>query len=352
MPTLWLFDIEPHEQRYTAEWQTYLPQQIEAAMKGIRRRQWRLQIVSSVKASGSTTKGAFLNFAETNVYKSHQVAAFATEVDKGNVKKGDRLLFTDAWHPGVIQARYMSDLLKLNLTIDLMWHAGSYDKHDLLGQMVQNKTWSYAFERALFSAADRNFFATKFHERQFMAIIHPKDTAKARIVGWPMEYLPQLLQGRANQCAKDTILFPHRISREKQPEILTGISHLLRTYRVFFAQNQPLTKQQYHDELARAVVVFSASKQETLGIGTYEGVLCGAIPIVPNRLSYREIYGSLCYPSAWTENVKSIKTYATALVAHLNNTHLYSTPAQLATLAQRVGKQYFNGSALYAEVLR
>lgn len=103
MPTLWLFDIEPHEQRYTAEWQTYLPQQIEAAMKGIPRRQWRLQMVSSVKTSGSTTKGAFLNFAETNVYKSQQVAAFAAEVDKGNVKKGDRLLFTDAWHPGVIQ---------------------------------------------------------------------------------------------------------------------------------------------------------------------------------------------------------------------------------------------------------
>jgi hypothetical protein len=352
MPTLWLFDIEPHEQRYTAEWQTYLPQQIERAMRNIPRSSWRLQTLSSVKTSGTTSKGAFLNFAETNIYKSFQVAAFATQVDKGNVKNGDRLLFTDAWHPGVIQARYMSEMLKLKLSIDVMWHAGSYDPNDLLGRHIQPKTWSYAFERAIYAAADRSYFATKYHWNQFKSVINPRDATRGNVVGWPMEYLLRLLQGRAQERTKDTILFPHRMSPEKQPEILIGLSNLLPSYRVFFAQNRPLTKQQYHEELARAAVVFSANRQETLGIGTYEGILCGAVPVVPRRLAYTEIYGSLCYPSVWTESLAGAETHANDLVGHLNNMLATLTPAQLAALSQQVGNQFFNGSALYAQLLR
>ena len=40
-------------------------------------------------------------------------------------------------------------------------------------------------------------------------------------------------------------------------------------------------------------MVFSANTQETLGISPYEGVLVGAMPLVPNRLSYTEMYDDI-----------------------------------------------------------
>lgn len=153
MPTLWLFDIEPHEQRYTSEWQKYLPKQLRSAIRKNRNGAWNLQEVSGIETTAKTSPGGFLDFAETNVYKSAQVAQFSTMIQSGMVNDGDRILFADAWHPGVIQCRYMADLLDIDLSIDVMWHAGSYDPWDLLGQKVTNKAWSYAFERAVFAAA-------------------------------------------------------------------------------------------------------------------------------------------------------------------------------------------------------
>ena len=41
--------------------------------------------------------------------------------------------------------------------------------------------------------------------------------------------------------------------------------------------------------LGEAKLVFSANLQETLGISWYEGALVDAIPMVPDRLSYKEM---------------------------------------------------------------
>ena len=50
--------------------------------------------------------------------------------------------------------------------------------------------------------------------------------------------------------------------------------------------------------MGEAKIVFSANLQETLGISMYEGALAGAIPIVPDRLSYSEMYtDDFKYPS-------------------------------------------------------
>ena len=51
-----------------------------------------------------------------------------------------------------------------------------------------------------------------------------------------------------------------------------------------------MTKDEYHNILGEAKIVFSANLQETLGISAYEGALVGAIPMVPDRLSYTEMY--------------------------------------------------------------
>jgi hypothetical protein len=68
-------------------------------------------------------------------------------------------------------------------------------------------------------------------------------------------------------------------------------------------QDQQLSKNEYHNLLGEAKLVFSANLQETLGISCYEGAIVDAIPMVPDRLSYTEMYyEGFKYPSEWTES--------------------------------------------------
>lgn len=353
MPTLWIFDIEPHEQRYTGEWQKYLPRQLDNYIQAQNLVGWKVKVVPTIATSGKLPKGAFLNFAETNLYKSFQVSAFSKKVENGAVQKGDRILFTDAWHPGVIHCKYMSHMLRLNLTIDVMWHAGSYDKNDLLGVRHRPfKIWSYAFEKSVFEAADRNYFATVYHKNLFLREIKPYKKQSAEVVGWPMEYLPRLLKDRHLHKPKNVILFPHRLSPEKQPQILRKLKPYLGRCKVIFAQDTKLSKTEYHDLLSRSLACFSASKQETLGIGTYEAMLCGAVPIVPARLSYNEIYSGLCYSSGWTNDHKKAKKHLQDLADFTNKAIAQNSPLQMHNAALKIGKTYFDGGKLYAELFR
>ena len=187
MPTLWLLDIEAHQQRYTMEWRDHLPVLLAQAAEERGQGGWTIQVVSGDVGEQVPTPGAFLNFAATNVYKSSQVTTMARAFERGEVKPGDKILVTDAWHPGIIQLRYMSDLLRIPVEIHGMWHAGSYDPHDFLGRLITDKRWSTAFESALFHAIDVNHFATQFHIDLFKQTFGAVDDGRICLTGWPMD---------------------------------------------------------------------------------------------------------------------------------------------------------------------
>ena len=87
-------------------------------------------------------------------------------------------------------------------------------------------------------------------------------------------------------------------------------------YEWVVCQEQALTKDQYHTLLGEAKIVFSANLQETLGISMYEGALVGATPMVPDRLSYQEMYSDwFKYPSVWTESWEQYVANRDQLVA-------------------------------------
>ena len=109
---------------------------------------------------------------------------------------------------------------------------------------------------------------------------------------------------------KDLILFPHRIAPEKQVDIFRDLKEQLPQYEFVICQEQQLTKNEYHNLLGEAKLVFSANLQETLGISWYEGALVDAIPMIPDRLSYSEMgLDDFKYPSEWTEDFFAYKKY-------------------------------------------
>ena len=109
---------------------------------------------------------------------------------------------------------------------------------------------------------------------------------------------------------RDLILFPHRIAPEKQVRIFRDLATHLPQYEFIVCQDQQLTKHEYHTLLGQAKIVFSANLQETLGISCYEGAIVDAIPMVPYRLSYTEMYYDMFkYPSKWTESWDAYHVY-------------------------------------------
>ncbi len=310
MAKIFLVDLEAVETRYTGQWKTHLPALL-------RRRGHDVQVISGPEdIPKATTPGAFLNFGGTNIYKSRQVEEFSRLFTSGAVKSGDHFIFTDAWHPGIINLKYMSELLGIKVVIHALWHAGSYDPQDFLGRLIGDAPWVRNAEKSFFAAIDHNYFATKFHIDMFCdellwetledTIRDFKEEGKIVRTGWPMEYMPDTLSMYKGMPKRDLILFPHRLAPEKQVEIFQDLKEHLTQYEFKICQEYPLTKNEYHNMLGEAKLVFSANLQETLGISWYEGALVDAIPMVPDRLSYSEMaFNTFKYPSEWTESFES-----------------------------------------------
>lgn len=317
MSKIFLIDLESVETRYTSQWKTHVP-------NILKNQGHEVEIISGpTDIPSATTPGAFLNFGGTNIYKASQVEKLGRLFCSGSVASGDHFLFTDAWHPGIINLKYMSELLGIPIKIHALWHAGSYDPNDFLGRLIGDSPWVRSAEKSFFHATDYNYFASNFHIDLFCSNLLGIDVETAhhgyvkskKIIrtGWPMEYLNDALLMYAEMPKKDLILFPHRIAPEKQVEIFRDLKERLPQYEFIVCQDQQLTKNEYHNLLGQAKIVFSANLQETLGISWFEGLLTKAIPMVPDRLSYKEMaFKDFKYPSEWTE---SFQNY----LSHKNN---------------------------------
>ena len=348
--TIFIVDIEAVDTRYTKQWKEHLPNQLRRATNE------DVVVISGGETPQATTPGAFLNFGGTNVYKSKQLEQVGEMFCNGTVKNGDYFLYTDAWNPTVIQLRYMAELLGVDISIGGLWHAGSYDPHDFLGRLIGDKPWVRHAEMSMFECYDDNFFASDFHIDMFtdtMMDDYNVDMDKITRVGWPMEYLKNSLDSYKGMEKRDLILFPHRVAPEKQVEIFRDLKERLPQYEFVICQEQELTKNEYHNLLGEAKIVFSANLQETLGISWYEGALVDAIPMVPDRLSYSEMaLPEFKYPSAWTEDYDAYLHNRDKVIAQIVNYMENYDDLQVSLEKQRIklNKEFFSGAALYEAI--
>jgi len=345
-----IVDIEAVDTRYTKQWKEYLPKQLQRATNE------NVKVISGGEVPQATTPGAFLNFAGTNNYKSQQMLEISRLFAKGEVKNNDYFLYTDAWNPTVIQLRYMAELLGIDINIGGLWHAGSYDPQDFLGRLIGDKPWVRHAEMSMFECYDDNFFASDFHIDMFTDVFdedYAIDYDSIKRVGWPMEYLKNSLDSYKGMEKKDLILFPHRIAPEKQVDIFRDLKERLPQYEFVVCQEQELTKNEYHNLLGEAKLVFSANLQETLGISWYEGALVDTIPMVPDRLSYSEMaLPEFKYPSAWTEDYDAYLHHRDKVVAQIVN-YMENYQDLLVSLDKqrtKLNKDFFSGTALYKAI--
>ena len=357
MTNVFLVDLESVETRYTGQWKSHVPNLLLKAGHNV-------TIISGpTDVPNSTTPGAFLNFGGTNIYKASQVEQLGRLFCSGTVHAGDHFIFTDAWHPGIINLKYMSELLNIPVVTHGLWHAGSYDPQDFLGRLVGDKPWVRHAEKSFYHAFDHNHFATDFHIDMFFknlfGIEGPTEHFRAvqtnKIVrtGWPMEYMVDTLENYNTSPKRDLVLFPHRLAPEKQVEIFRDLATHLPQYEFVVCQDTQLDKHEYHKLLGRAKIVFSANLQETLGISCYEGALVDAIPMVPDRLSYTEMYyDTFKYPSEWTENYEAYEAARPALcykiIQYMNNYEQFKY--QVRRQARDLTENFFRATNLLENI--
>ena len=360
--TVYIVDIEAVDTRYTKQWKDYLPWQLQKHVND------DVVVISGGDVPQATTPGAFLNFAGTNNYKSQQMLQISELFAQGAIKDGDYFLYTDAWNPTVIQLRYMAELLGVKIRVGGLWHAGSYDPQDFLGRLIGDAAWVRHAEKSMYHIYDHNFFASNFHIEMFIreqfGLENPwieddveealaGKTHNIKRVGWPMEYLRDSLVTYSGMDKRNLILFPHRIAPEKQVDIFRDLAEQLPEYEFVVCQERELTKNEYHNLLGEAKMVFSANLQETLGISWYEGALVGAMPMVPDRLSYSEMaMKDFKYPSKWTEDFAAYKANRDKVVARVRDymENYNSFLPALYKQTTRLNGEFFSGKKLYETI--
>jgi hypothetical protein len=318
--TVWHVALEPIEARYSAQWLECIHREftLYAAHHGYG--VMMMDIIGDYEAPNPTA-GGFLDFVATNGWKASQVIKITNLFNTGNIKPGDVFLFTDAWNPAILHVKYMSDLMDIPVRIVSYWHAGSYDINDVLGYKIKDRRWSYHAESAFFYASDVNVFATQFHKEFFKNWALMGNTGqddRMLVSGQPHYEILKWFDDPKNcnpswDDRENWILFPHRMAPEKQPDLFEQLSDLLPQYEFIFTQGQNLSKDDYYRLMQKCKVVVSFAKHEMLGISMMEGVLAGCIPLVPYRLSYKEMYlPSFQYPT--DASVNQIAEYVVDMI--------------------------------------
>jgi len=274
--------IEPLEERYSIQWDKWFRNEFNKACIDT-------ETVYGDTAITGVKHGSFLDVIETNFYKTSQLMKIMEIITHYDDKDPLILFFHDLWFPGLINIAYIRDGLGLkNLKICGCLHAGSYDEYDFLYKSGMN-CWARWFESGICAIVDKIFVATQFHKAMIMENRLVPDDHSITVTGFPIydEFSKPM-------CKTNLIIFPHRLDDEKLPVLFdefSQYSEFKTRFKWLKTKEFCKTKQEFYEVLNKACIAISFAKQETWGIAMQEAVLCGCFPIVPNRLSYTEMYG-------------------------------------------------------------
>lgn len=278
---LYIFPIEPLEERYSADWLRWVK-------SWARNNHLDYFVVEPYrKAYEKIETGQFLDVVGTNVYKAQQLQIISKIFSDGRVCDGDIFWVHDLWFPGIEMLAYIRDGLGLNIKIYGMLHAGTYDPNDFIYQKGMWK-WGRDLEKSWINMCDGVFVATNYHKK---LITNTLDVCKDKIHVVPFPLCWQMTDFDYAQ-KENIVVFPHRLAPEKGIDKWSEFAELAQLHGFTCLRTKDVckTKAEYYDLLLKAKFAVSFARQETWGIAMQEAILCGCIPIMPDALSYHEMY--------------------------------------------------------------
>lgn len=290
-PQIVVMPIEPIEWRYSAAWYTQIPE-------GLREYGMRVhQIDVTPPADYNMDRTEFLSPEDTALYKFAQAAEFMRAYQRGDIEREAIVLFTDAWNPAILQLHQWRSLNNLPITLAGMWHAGAWDPAD---RLAQSPAWAEFLrtEQAIVPALDMNLFSTGFSRSLCWDYLQHGGALMSAVTRFPLPTIPRKYLERRYDARDMVVCFPHRLAKEKRPELF---DYIRRLYSEAYPADNDLidwvrtqdicaTKDDYYEWLLRSRVVVSCAMQETWGIAMQEGAMLGAYPVAPNALAYPQVF--------------------------------------------------------------
>jgi hypothetical protein len=282
-------------------------------------------IVVEPEKVSEINNGSFLDSGTTIMTKSKQINYLASLYRDGKINNGDIIFTTDLWFPGIESIAYLNYFYKKEVKIRGVIHAGSFTDTDFVRDMER---WAKYFEDIVFDISDKVFVASKFIAED----IYKKriiDSNKLIVSGLPLDF-NELNKYKTDKTKENIIVFNGRNVDEKQPWLF---EELIRTYPDYTFVNTHklnLPKKEYYELLSKSKVIVSFALQENFGYGIQEAVYLGCVPIVPNRLVYKEQFDSIYRYNILEEcKIKVKQAINGELIAPepllLNNTSIFKT---------------------------
>lgn len=274
--------IESIEDRYSADWNRWFHKRTNHDEN------WKT--ISPSLLTNKIDDGSFLDITGTSYFKAMQLAAIAQSIKLGGIPRDKRVVFfiQDGWFP-VEQIAYMRDMLGCHdWRIVGYFHAGTFDPWDMTSNQKMY-LWGEDLENAWFKIYDAVIVNSEF-ERNLLLETRKIQSSKIHVIPYHVE-VPYF----GNIVKENIVVFPHRLDKEKQPELFAKLAERFKDSGWEFIATKGvanLTKQKYYEILAKSKISISCALQETFGIAMVESVLLGCMPLVPDRLAYKEMYPS------------------------------------------------------------
>ncbi len=270
--------IESLEERYSAQWNIWFPREFD-----------ELQVdyltIYPEPLTDKIRDGSFLDVCGTNYFKASQLQILMKMLYNREITENDIIFIHDLWFPGIEMLQYVRQGLGINFKICGILHAGTYDPYDFVSTKGMG-SWGKHLEESWFTFVDKIFVATHFHKSLILKS-RSVNSNKIVVTGLPIYFSPGI-----GYQKKDIVVFPHRLDPEKNPQMFDQLKERFKDSNWQFIKTKEVckTRNEYHNVLKQAKIAVSFSDQETWGIAQQEALSFGCFPVVPDKLSYQEMY--------------------------------------------------------------
>lgn len=276
--------IEPYKTRYTADWiEQFETEFIDHNIQFI--------TILGKAVSKEVTAGGVLDTCGTHIYKFSQLSKLMTLIRDGEVKDDDTIFFADLWFPGIESLFYVRNMTGIKFKICGVFHAGTYDPADFTYRSGM-RNWGKFIEAGWFTEIDKIFVATDFHKKLMLQNSLELDMLPEKIIVTGLPFYGKQLADEYLSEKEDILVFPHRVDKEKHPELFDKLVDWLSdkgvNVKAIKTIEETSSREEYFKILGKSKVMVSFADQETFGYSTLESMALDNIVVVPDKLSYVE----------------------------------------------------------------
>jgi len=309
---IWYLPLELLPMRYTS-------MQDDVTRRAFRKAGLSYSIINGEPLTESIDTGAFLDANSTNHFKFSQLQQVAKLFHEHKIQSGDAFYISDLWFPGIEAIKYMAFFNKVPVGVFGILHAGSFTPTDYVNAL---KYWARPYELSLLKMADGIFLGSEQTRQDIIKTFNPEfpELEKLHVTG--LAYDSHLLDKYKVpfEDKDDIILFPHRLDKEKQPELFDKLKSYFPDCEFIKTHEHNFSKPEYYKLLGKSKVLFSASLQENFGYSVLECCSLGVTPVLPiNNTCYKYMYPKYVLYRTFEEAIDRIKV---ALKTPIDLTHI------------------------------